>query len=557
MDKVLDRLTQQPQWLYVSLVLSVVVIDGIVYWAGGTQSACPHLMYVPIAISAFRYGLVKSVFIALLAGFTLGPLMPLNVTDGTMQSTLTWILRFPFYMGISFIISFLSYRLRTAAERQKKKAYEDVLTGLPNETKFIHDIGEKIDTLSPANFFLVMFTYENFDFIRQYIGFEAAKRSLFKLADIAASIFGEHHIYALSENKIAVITSNTEDETKQNSCRLLSEFNKPVMIDADAIPVNINLKCGIVHYPSHGDSADDLRQNLGRALDQAEAQNRSLMIYNNAIARESIDLYATILTIHYAVEHDMFYMVYQPKLNIQSGEVSGAEALLRLDSVNINPAQIVKIAEDIGLIDRITKTVIKKSVDQLKIWQEQGIHTHIAVNISSKDLKDMSVIEYAKDYITQSGVDPECMEFEITERALIENFNTAKDCLRAIRAIGIKISLDDFGTGYNSLLNLMDLPLDCVKIDKYFVDHMHEPKGRVFIEDIIALLQNLGWEIIAEGVETKEQMDTLKAMGCDIIQGYYYSKPLPASKATAHLYSYVSSKKTQPLLDGSVQCGVR
>lgn len=525
--------------IFFFFILSIFLIDYIVYIAGGTHTVYPHLMYIPIILSSFLYGLKRSILVAILAGFALSTfIMPLNVQLGIKQDSFSWMLRLPIFIGTSAIITLLAQRLKAAVGLERKKAYINPVTGLPKKSKLLLDIDEMIEDSQQENHYaLMIFHYENHDFINRYIGYETGKSSLLRMVSIASNFFGNDQLYSISENKIVIILPNHEaKDAYEKGLAFLHKFHKPILSDSNLLPVNIILKCGIVHFPSDGNDANTLIQKLGRALGKAEQQNEDIVVYNNEISKTCIDTYANILTIHYAIEHDMFHLVYQPKINIHTNEVSGVEALLRLNSIKINPAQIVKIAEDIGIIDQITKLVIKKAVDQLKKWQNEGIHTKIAVNISSKDLKDDSIVNFAKQYIYANNVDPGLIEFEITERALIENLDTARDLLHKIKDIGIKISLDDFGTGYNSLLNLLDLPLDYVKIDKYFVDHMSDPKGHNFLKGVIKILQNLGREVIAEGVEEKEQVDTLRAMGCDIIQGYYFSKPLSPEKLAEQFY---------------------
>lgn len=534
MGSALNRVLKNSAGVYVGLILMVGIIVGIVYVSGGTQSACPHLMYVPIALAAFRFNLGYSIGIAILAGLALGPWIPLNVKEGIMQAAPAWLIRVPCFIGVSVIINRLAAGLKKAAKREMKRAYEDPVTGLPNNNKLARDLAAAAQEDADMHFSLILFKFENYEFINRYIGDMSGRHAVHKLIDMAAYTFGADNIYAVSDSKfVAYLPEYTAEDAYDRGREFVRCFDKPIQASDNNVPLAINLRCGVVNYPTHAKTESEVTQMLGRSLDQAVHQGEDIVIYDNMAAKESIDIYATILTIHYAIENDMFYLVYQPKFNMRTGSICGFEALVRLSCISINPEQIVKVAEDVGLIGQITRLVIKKTVRQLKVWQDAGIKTSIAVNISTKDLKDVSLIDYATSMLMQNGVDPGRLEFEITERALIENIVSAKNWINTIKTAGIKISLDDFGTGYNSLLNLMDLPLDCIKIDKYFIDRMHEPRGKRFIRGIIALLKDLEWELVAEGVETAQQADALLAMNCGIIQGYFFSKPLKEENAAA------------------------
>ncbi len=171
-------------------------------------------------------------------------------------------------------------------------------------------------------------------------------------------------------------------------------------------------------------------------------------------------------------------------------------------------------------------------------WRQEGIIIKVAINISSKDLKNNSVMEFTQECIKQSGIDPKNIEFELTERGIIENENMVKYLLNDIRKCGLKFSLDDFGTGYNSLINLIKLPIDYIKIDKFFIDNIDDEDCKVLIKSIINTAHKRGKEIIAEGVEKKEQVEMLSRMDCDQIQGYYYSKPLLPEKLKDYILNY-------------------
>ncbi|MHC1732900.1 MAG: EAL domain-containing protein [Bacteroidales bacterium] len=175
---------------------------------------------------------------------------------------------------------------------------------------------------------------------------------------------------------------------------------------------------------------------------------------------------------------------------------------------------------------------VKKSVKQLGEWHKKGLKVNVSVNLSSRDLNNNSLLLYTKEYIDEYGVDPVYYEFELTERSLIENQGTSVAYLNELKNLGLKISIDDYGTGYNSLMNMVSLPVDCIKIDRYFINNVCREQGRKLVEDMISLIHHLGKKVLAEGVETIEQLKSLKEMDCDYVQGYYFSKAVPADEVS-------------------------
>jgi EAL domain-containing protein (putative c-di-GMP-specific phosphodiesterase class I) len=270
---------------------------------------------------------------------------------------------------------------------------------------------------------------------------------------------------------------------------------------------------------------------LDKALDQSSRSQSELVIYDNIIDKEQEMYYQDLVSLFHALQNDKFTLVYQPKIDIQTNELTGVEALIRWNDSNHNNmsiSELIKRAEDAEFINQITKWVIRNVAEQLKIWKEEGLDISVSINLSSRDLSDETFIDYVDEYITKNEIDPDCIEFELTERSIILNEDLTSEELKKLKSIGIKLSLDDYGTGYNSLKYLLGFVgvFDYLKIDKIFIDNILKDESFIIVECIIKFAHGLGMKIIAEGVETIEQSELLKNMGCDIIQGYYYSKPL-------------------------------
>lgn len=513
----------------------IIAVDGIVYATGGTEFAFTHLMYIPIIISGFFFNRMGAAVMGLLAGLSFGPLMPLNVAEGTIQEPYSWMLRAFMFMIISLSVGFLFERIKLDKEIQIRQAFTNAITGFPNATKLKLDLNTVIS--SEKNCSIIVFKLENLKDINSYLDYKFGEKSLIRSIEILAQVVGKENIYSVFTDQFAVLLKDSNiAESYLKAEEYLTYFQEPILIDN--FPINLIFKGGILNYPEHGDNGNDLFENIGRTLDQKGIGDYRIAIYDENIAKKNKEKYKTIIDLSLAIKNGEFYIVYQPKLNLKSNKLNGIEALLRWkNDQQIGPGEFIKIAEDVGLISEITKWVLKKVMEQLIEWEKDGITVRVAINISSKDL-NRSFIEYIKTCMNTYPVNPDLLEFELTERVIIENEKEAEQMLNLIKDLGIRISLDDFGTGYNSLLHLVQLPIDYLKIDKVFVDHVMDINNRYLIEGTILSAHQLGIEVIAEGVEMKEQLELLKKIKCDTIQGYYFSKPLSPEKFIEFYYKF-------------------
>lgn len=511
------------------LLLSIVFIDFIVYFTGGTGYAFTHLMYIPIIISCYLYGVKGGVHIALVAGILLGPFMPVNVSRKLMQEPVSWLIRTAIFILIGFLVGYLFQKIKKDRQAQIEKSQRNEVTGLPNAAKLKLDLLDLV--AERRNVTLIAFKITNLEQINRNVDYLIGEKSIFKLIEVMEENFLPNLVYSTNDNQlVATMPECSMEEAYIKANRVTNIFKEPVLIDD--LPVRIMVRCGITNYPMHAVSVADLCKKTDMTLDQYNPGASGISIYNDTVTQKNKGKYETVLSLHNAIKHNEFSIVYQPKIDMKSGGVMGVEALLRWNNAkNMSPAEFIKIAEDTEIINDITRWVIKNVVDQSKKWQDDNIKIKISINISANDLKDNSIIEYTRAYIEENHLAPEYFEFEITERSLLKNENTAAYLLNYIKSTGMKISLDDFGTGYNSLIHILRLPIDYVKIDKTLIDSIQDETGFVLVAGIIRIVHILGKEIIAEGLETEEQVAMLNNMKCDHVQGYYFSKPLSPDEA--------------------------
>ncbi|GEM_PF-229740 len=509
-----------------------LIISYIVYFFGGTKTALPHLMYVPIILAALYFGIAGALCAALIGGIALGPFMPENVALGLMQQPAGWIVRWVFFSLIGVLIAILFKGILSYAQEEKERSTTNLTTGLPNANKLSMDLEHLMAAETEVS--LLGFRLVNIDEINQYASYDIGVKALLKTIETLTRMVSRP-VYSIYANELAVIVPGEDlQQARQIALLFLDEMKTPLSLDGFNIALII--KCGLVQFPRQTQSPGDMIKKMSIALTH-ETKESELQVYDIAIAEERKARFDMAVALLNALKNQEFYLVYQPKIDLRSGRVVGVEALLRWEHAGalIGPATFICLAEELGIIGEITKWVVRNSVAQAVCWAHAGVHMPIALNLSPKDLKDQSVVRYLIECIEESTLDPRLIEVELTERGLFENEQTLLQLLKMLRDLGVKVALDDVGTGYNSLVDLVVIPIDHIKIDKTFIDHIASENYRVLVKSIIDFAHNTGGEVIAEGVETKEQLGILENMGCSFVQGYYFSKPLPLNELEAYL----------------------
>jgi len=402
---------------------------------------------------------------------------------------------------------------------------------------------------------------------------EEAKRNHYKLAVIFIDLdrfknindtlgheFGDlllKHVtkqMALSVRKIDTISRQGGDEFTILLNRIRAEEDviplieriraivaKPIMISGQELHVSMSI--GIAFYPTDGKTTDELMKNADMAMYRAKEEGRDnykfySMDMNKAISRKM----ALENGLRKALKNDEFVLVYQPQVNLQTGEIVGVETLLRWNTMEagmVSPNQFIPVAEESGLIIPIGEWVLKQACMQGKSWHDLG-HNHIkvAVNLSPVQFLHDNLVEMVNKALKTTGFNPNYLELEITEGVAFTDAEAAIKKMQNIRDLGVRISLDDFGTGYSSFMYLKRFPINMLKIPKPFnQDIMINQKDRALVETIIYLGHSLGLSVIAEGIENEEQLKILKELHCDVIQGDLYSKPLSVMQVGAIIES--------------------
>ncbi|MCK9363785.1 MAG: EAL domain-containing protein [Syntrophales bacterium] len=440
---------------------------------------------------------------------------------------------------------------KKAEEKIHLLHYYDSLTGLPNRTFHKELIKRSIEHAQRHKeiFAIIYIGLDNFQRINDTLGHNIADlllkavadrlaNSLRKSDDVARSDEGEA-VSAVSrcggDEFIVLVHDLNQTQGAAIAARhLLEEISAPY--DLNGREVFMTASIGIALYPDDGTDVDDLLKNAEKAMRHTKSEGKNnYQFYSGSMNSFVLELLTLESDLHKALERGELVLYYQPKVDAATRMVKGMEALIRWkhpDRGLIPPLQFIPLAEASGLIIPIGEFVIRTVCGQIKTWQEAGYkQVNIALNISGRQFDQPNLIEIVKEALQDTLISPQCLELEITESVIMRNPEKAIQILTELNALGIGISIDDFGTGYSSLSYLKRLPLDYLKIDQSFVKGLaSDSRDQAIVRAIIAMAHSLNLKTIAEGVETKEQLSFLQEHGCDEIQGYLFSRPLPAEE---------------------------
>lgn len=429
--------------------------------------------------------------------------------------------------------------IRKRTEELNYLSYYDTLTDLPNRNLFEDRLAQALSLINynHQNLATLLLSVNRLEEVYSALGQAQVNRLLQEVAKRLKSDLTDGVTIAKFEgNEFAVMltrVSNTEDVIAFTD-NLKNVLSLPFSIDGKETFITFSI--GISLFPTDGKDAQTLLKNAGTALSRSKAQNRnSYQFYTtdmNTLALRRLEMESHLRR---ALERDEFAVHYQPKVCSRSKQIVGMEALVRWHHPFlglISPAEFIPLAEETGLILPLGEWVLRTACRQIKSWQNEGFSLlKVSVNLSAQQFQQQNLLEVITGIIYETNIDPNYLELELTESSIMNNERAAISILRKLKDIGIKISIDDFGTGYSSLSYLKKLPLDILKIDKSFVQDMTtSPTDSSIVMTIIALAHNLGLKVIAEGVETEEQLRFLHLLRCDEWQGYLYSKPVPANE---------------------------
>ncbi len=413
-------------------------------------------------------------------------------------------------------------------------AYHDELTHLPNRALF-EDRFKQAVFQTPENQIIatVLLSIDRFNNIRDSLGHGYGNKILIELAErlvrnfgkgsTAARFDGDEFAILIAQPGMAEILAIAEN--------ILHELRRPFNVAGQEIFITPSI--GISIFGEDGGEIHTLLKNAGAALSSAkEDGGNNFKFYTSEMNLRAVKRLSLENDLRRAIERSEFIVYYQPKIDTASRQIVGTEALVRWQHPVlglIGPDEFIPAAEETGLIVPIGEWVLRAACAQTKLWHDEGYALNVAVNLSAIQFEEYDLAGLITQIIAQSGLDPHYLNLEVTETCIMENSADAFETLSRLRKLGVKISIDDFGTGYSSLGYLKTLPIDVLKIDRSFIrDLTHSVNDSAMVSAILTLAHNLNLEVVAEGVETEEQLAILKTMKCDEWQGYLCSQPLMA-----------------------------
>ena len=430
--------------------------------------------------------------------------------------------------------------IRYAIERKRTElelvrlAHFDQLTSLPNRTLLRERVDHAIARAmrSGSGVATLILDMDRFKEINDMLGHEIGDKLLVEAARrIRASVRDQDTVARLGGDEFAVVLEGVSEakEVLPVIERIIASLGEVTQIDGRE--VNSSISIGIAMYPENGNDLSELLRAADLAMYQAKSSGRGrYQFFADAMQEEAQSRHALEWALRRAVERNEFELVYQPQLCLRTGTVIGVEALLRWMSPTrglLTPYHFIAGLEEFGLINQVGEWVLQTACEQIRRWQAMRFAPmRIAVNVSAQQFEDPMLIDKIRSALKETRLPPELLELELTESCLMSDPAQASALLREIRDVGVRIAIDDFGTGYSSLTYLHEFPLSALKIDKNFVQSVESnDRGGPISKMIIGLGQNLGLEVIAEGVETEAQLEYMREHGCDVAQGYLYARP--------------------------------
>ena len=538
-DHAFGPILEQAGWRIVAIALSELLLTGLIFWIFGR-----YLMRQIAAIEAGAARIAQGEF-----GFQL------PVTGGDELARMV-----AGFNGMSAQLKALQeeaarehQQVLAANEQLKERIHErtealavanreleylamhDPLTGLPNRILLQDRLLQVIRAgrREAASFALMILDIDGFKDVNDSLGHQAGDRLLQEVATrLVSRLRQSDTAVRLGGDEFAILLPGVAHGAgaEKVARKLLRTLEEPVVLGDRR--VSVTASCGVALFPTHGDEVGVLLRHADRAMYEAKRGRRGFLVFTPAMDEEGDNRLRLQVDLEQAIGHGDLVLHYQPTIDLVTGKISGAEALVRWQHPVLGmlpPAQFVPLAERTHLMGPLTFYVLRLAATQARAWAEQGRPLPIAVNVSAVNLDDNEFVESVGRTLQNAGVASELIEFEVTETALMRDPERAQAAIQALSELGVRVAIDDFGTGYSSMTYLRKLAVAKIKIDKSFVMDMGVSRNdSVIVRSIIDLGHSLGLKVVGEGVETAEAMAVLASLGCDYAQGFHLARPMDA-----------------------------
>lgn len=422
-----------------------------------------------------------------------------------------------------------------------RTAFYDELTGLPRLSLLKNILSEYIRTNSCSQtagedkFALAYLDINQFQYMNETYGYKVCDEVIKCVADyLNSKIQLPNYVCRIASDKFAILF--TEVSSDEQLCETVGDvINNGCNISISDHIFYITMSAGIAFYPEHGSDITTLMKKAEVANYFAKKSEKDIKIYSDELQKDIVEQVQMINRLQHSIEKEEFVLFYQPEFNLITNEIIGVEALVRWPQPiggYISPDIFIPLAERSKQIYLLERWIVNKALQQKEQWEREGFgHIELSINLSSRTLESEVNFQKIEEIISSYNVNYSQIVFEITETVILSQVNMAIERLNRLRSFGIRIALDDFGTGYSSLTHIMKLPIDIIKIDRSFIKSV--PYGNeetAITQNMIALAHDLNYRVVAEGIETQEQLDFLKQISCERGQGYLLCKPLPSEQ---------------------------
>ena len=417
-----------------------------------------------------------------------------------------------------------------------RQALHDNLTDLPNRRYYRQKIADLIasDIDGTVRFGVSFLDLDDFKIVNDTLGHDAGDQLLIEVSRRVKDTLGpDCFIARFGGDEFALLIPeqiNSPLQALKRANEIVESLSQPFNLAGHEVHIGVSV--GTTIYPDHAKDVESLMRHADVAMYRAKDEGKNKVTFFSTELVEAVEKRQQILSeLRFALEQELLTVVYQPKLCLKTNSIASSEALVRWtqsDGTVVPPSEFIPLAEDFGLINVLGHQVLRNACMQARQWYEAGVlNGPIAVNLSPRQLKDPEFLQQLTDTLAETGVDPNWIELEITENAVMEDVERSLTLMQEITELGVQIAIDDFGTGYSSLSYIRDFPINTLKIDNTFVRDLPSCSRSVAIaKTVLSLGHGLGLKVVAEGVETVEQLDFLRSVNCDFAQGYLVNKPL-------------------------------
>jgi diguanylate cyclase (GGDEF)-like protein len=492
--------------------------------------------YMPFSVDNIRWALISKMDMD-------------EVEEPLQQLKIKTLLNVMFFMALAYLLLALIERERKKHDKELRQlAYYDKLTGLPNRTLITNRLEQAIRRSKRLNTktAILAIDLDRFKYINESFGHQVGDEVLKTVAQRISNSAGKRDtVSRIGGDEFVIIMESLKNSSEASALaeKIIADMTSEIE-DSAGRRFHIGCSIGISISPDNSSDKDLLVKYADSAMFAAKEKGRNrYMFYQDSMTKAAVEQMTMIGNLRQAIEENQFILYYQPKIDLKSHKVTSVEALIRWEHPELGlipPDKFIPVAERTGLIIDIGSWVLKEACRSFASWKEAGYTLEsVAVNFSTQQLQCRECGDAITSVMKEVCFHPDWLELEITETTLIDNLDITRSNMDKLRDMGIKLAIDDFGTGYSSLSYLKQLPVAAIKIDRSFIrDIENDANDIAIVRAIIAMAKTLDYTVVAEGVETKEQLDILTAESCDIIQGYYFAKPMPENMLLEYLKNF-------------------